>query len=429
MKLSTRIIPAAAALALAAGATAQETTFSVSVGATHSDNIGRVGVNEQSDTIAEAGLQLGLAREGRLETDVSVDLQYLTYLDDTFDDELVGGLSGRLNFAFVPDRFMWIVEDDFGQSFIDPRDIETPANRQNLNVFSTGPTVVLPLGTRTELSISGRWTDVNYEESDLDSERLVGTLALSRAMGDTSSLSLNASSQRVEFDAAPPNSDYDLHSVWLGYRARGVRTTLALSGGVSSLHDFGDSSDGPLFDLTLTREVGARSSLSVNAGTRFYDAADSFVRDRGLQDIVTGNEDAVPARDPFQQDYLTVTWTLEGTRTTLELSADWRDEEREVDASFDRESTGLGLELSRRVGARTGVSVFGRRTEDDFNSSGVDYDEWSVGMGLDWSLSDTLALGLRAEHFEGSGDTLAGAGTRDYEENRVTLRFTYSPRN
>ncbi|HEY7739923.1 MAG TPA: hypothetical protein VIB01_04840 [Steroidobacteraceae bacterium] len=429
MKIRTRIIPALAATMLAAAASAQETTFSVSAGATHSDNVGRTAANEQSDTIAEAGMQLGWAHDGRLDADVTVNARYLSYLDDTFDDELVGGLNGRLVYAFLPDRFTWTVEDDFGQSFIDPRDVETPANRQNLNVFSTGPTLILPLGSRTQVSVSGRWSDVNYEESELDSERLLGMVALSRAMSDTSSLSLNLSSQRVEFDASPPNSDYDLHSAWLRYQVRGSRTTIEVSGGMTSLHDFGERSDGPLFDLTLTREVGARSSLFVNIGTRFYDAADSFVRDRGFQDILTGNEDAVPARDPFQQDYANLSWTIEGARSTLELSSDWRDEEREVDATFDRESIGVGLELSRRIGPRTTASVFGRHTSEDFSVSGVDFDEWSAGAGLDWSLSATVALGLRAEHAEGSGDTSAGTGTRDYDENRMTLRFTYSPRN
>jgi uncharacterized protein (PEP-CTERM system associated) len=179
----------------------------------------------------------------------------------------------------------------------------------------------------------------------------------------------------------------------------------------------------------LTREVGTRSSFSLNAGTRFYDAAESFVRDRGLQDIVTGNEDAVPAGDPFQQDYATVRWTLSGARTTLELSADWRDEEREVNAAFDRETLGFGVDLSRRIGPRTTASLSGRHNSDDFSASGVDFDEWSAGLGLDWRLSGTIALGVRADHFDGSGDTSLGTGLRDFDENRYTLRLTYSPGN
>ena len=122
-------------------------------------------------------------------------------------------------------------------------------------------------------------------------------------------------------------------------------------------------------------------------------------------------------------------WTIAGARTTIEVSSDWRDEEREVDATFDRESFGVGLELSRRVGPRTTLSVYGRHASDDFSVSGVEFDEWSAGLGLDWSLSATVALGMRAVHAEGSGDTTAGIGLRNYDENRLTLRFTYSPRN
>ncbi len=427
MKQNTRIIPAAAALVLAANAVAQETTLPVSAGATHSDNIARVGANEESDTILEAGLQLGFRREGRLDTDVSVDLRYLSYLDETFDDELVGGLSGSFSFAFVPDRFMWVLDNDFGQSFIDPRDVETPDNRQNLNYFTTGPTVVLPLGSRTNLTISGRWSDVDYEESDLDNQRLMGQVQLAREMSDSSSLSLDLSSQRVEFDQSPPNSDYDLHTLALVYRASSARTTLAVSGGMTSLHDFGDSSDGPLLDVMVTREVGARSRLTLNVGTRFFDSAESFRRDRELLDIEIGNESAVPAGDAFQQEYASLGWELTGSRTSLRLAADWRDEDREVDSEFDRESRGLDTSVSRRVGSRTTASLFGRYVTEEFSNGGVDFDEWSAGVGLDWSLSGSVVVGLRAEHIEGSGDTSAGAGTRDYEENRYTLRFEYSP--
>ena len=161
MNLHRTLLSTVAVLAVAGNVAAQETRFSVSAGVTHTDNVGRVSANEESELIPEAGLQLWFTRAGRLDADLAMDLRYLTYVDDTFDDELLGGLDGRLSFAFVPDRFMWVVEDNFGQSFIDPQAIETPGNRQNFNYFSTGPTLVLPLGTRMDLSISGRWSDVD----------------------------------------------------------------------------------------------------------------------------------------------------------------------------------------------------------------------------------------------------------------------------
>lgn len=427
MKIQRTLIWMFVSLAISGPASAQETRFAVSAGVAYSDNIERVATDRQSEVIPEAGLQLGITREGRLDVDLTADLQYRTYTDDTYDDELIGGLDGRLSYAFVPDRFEWVVENNFGQSFIDPRSVETPDNRQNLNYFTTGPTITLALGSRTELALSGRWSDVDYEDSELDSQRVAGVVQLNRAMSDASSLAFEVSSQRVEFDQSPPNSDYDLHTVSAAYRIRGARTTLALTGGVTSLHDFGETSDGPLADVTLTRELGARSTLTLTAGTRFYDAADSFRFERGFEDIVLGNEDVVPAQDTFQQDYAFVSWDVEGTRTTLRLSADWRNEDREVESDLDRTTFGAGLYLSRRIGPRTSASLFGRYANDDYELGGEEFDEWSAGLGLDWNLSESVIAGLRAERFEGNGDTSAGADTREYHENRVTLSFTYSP--
>lgn len=426
MTIQRAVLSIVAVLAVSAPVAAQETGFSVSAGVSYTDNIGRVSVDEQSEVIPEAGLQLNIAREGRLDADLAADLLYRSYTDNTYDDELLGGFDGRVSYAFVPDRFEWVIENNFGQSFIEPRNVETPDNRQNLNYFSTGPTFTLALGSRTNLAISGRWSDVNYEASDFDSERLMGQLELNRAMSDTSSLAFSLSSQRVEFDQSPPNSDYDLHSASVAYRTRGTRTTLAVTGGVTSLHDSGESSKGPLVDVTLTRELGARSTLTLNAGTRFYDAADSFRRERGIEDIVLGNEDVIPAQDAFQQDYAFVNWDLEGTRTSLRLSADWRNEDREVESDLDRKTFGAGLGLTRRIGPRTSASLFGGYTHEDYNTSTEKFREWSAGLGFDWNLSESVAVGLRAERFDGSGDTLAGEDTRDYEENRYTVRFTYS---
>ncbi|MGQ0384056.1 MAG: hypothetical protein ACT4UP_05140 [Gammaproteobacteria bacterium] len=414
---------------LAAAAAAQETHFSISVGATYSDNVGRTGAGEEDEVMPEAGMQFSIQRTGRLTTDVAMDLQYRTYSDDAFDDELLGGVDGSLVYDFVPGRFSWSVQDNFGQSFIDRQAVETPDNRQNLNYFTTGPRITLPLGARTELTLSGTWSQIAYEESNFDNERLGGQLSLSRSLSDTSSLSVNASTQSVEFDEVPPNTDYDLHSAFLAWEASGARTTLSLQGGITRLRNFGDNTDGPLADLALTRKIGARSTLTLNAGTRLFDTADAFRHDRGLGGIGLGNEDVVASQDPFQQDYLTVNWSIEGARTSLQLGADWRSEDRETVTALDRKHVGAHAGVSRRIGPRLTASLNADYRDEAFDTNDVDFDEWSAGVGLDWSLSSAIGIALRAAHHEGSGDTSAGTGLRDFAENRYTLRLTYSAGN
>jgi uncharacterized protein (PEP-CTERM system associated) len=193
------------------------------------------------------------------------------------------------------------------------------------------------------------------------------------------------------------------------------------------LHDLDETFDGPLFHVSLTREMTARSTLSLDAGTELNDSAEMLRRDRGISGLSVGSEDAIASSDPFQQDYATVAWALEGERTTLRLSADWRREDHEVDVSLDRTSIGAGLSLSRRISPRLTATLDGTYDMEDFDVSGVDFDEWSAGAGFDWNFSENYSVSIRAEHYDGSGDTSTGSGLRDYEENTYSLRFAYSP--
>lgn len=422
----------AAAVGFQGEALAQESgnlRFSVSAGVTHSDNIHRTPTDEQSDTSVEAGLQLGLEREGgRLQSRIETDAQYRTYLDDTYDDELVGGLDASLTYWFVPERFAWVLEDNFGQTFIDPRQVETPANRQNTNYLSTGPDFVFDFGDRTRLSLQGRWSDASYEESTTDNQRVSGTVGLLRRLGLHTSASLNGTTESVEYDEGSANADYDRHSAYVGFDARGARTTLNVEAGYTRVKASSDSSDAPLLRLTLTRELTARSSFTLTAGKELTDSAESFRRDRGIRGVTVGNEDAVVSRDPYESDYASLAWNLTGSRSTLLLGADWRREDHESTDTLNRDSIGASAALSRRLSPKLTAILDGRWTREDFDESGVDFDEWSASLGFGWDVSRSLAVNLRGEHVDGSGDTIAGPGLRDFTENRATLSLRFTPR-
>lgn len=421
---------ACAMLLLPAGiAGAQEVDLEFSVGGYHSDNVGRTSVDEQSDTVGEAGLRLGIARdEGRLTADVSADLRYRKYFDDSYDDELMGGLDGTLTYWFLPERFSWVVQDNFGKALIDPRAVETPDNRQNANYFSTGPDFRLPLGDRTEVLLSGRWSDASFDESEVDSQRLTANVGLLRHLSTSSSISLNAMAERVEFDDVIFNSNYDRQSAFLGYDTRGARTTVNLQAGYTAMHDFGDTVDGPLFAVTVARELSPRSTLTLNAGTNLTDSADAMRRDQGITGVSVEGDIGIVSSDPFQSDYASIDLALEGVRTSVDLGAHWRTEDHERETALNRDSIGAAVTLTRRFSQTLSMSLYGGWTSEDFADSDVDFDEWSYGAGLDWAFSRHFGLTLRADRFDGSGDTPLGADQRDYTENRIALNFNYTPR-
>ena len=428
-----KLMAAFVLLALATGAehaVAQEAQFAVSVGATHSDNIGRAADDQVSDTTATAGLVLGIERQGsRLDADVAADVQWRNYLDDTYGDEVVGGLAGTLVFALVPDRFTWTIQDNFGQTLVDPRFAETPDNRQNTNFFTTGPDLFVPLGERTRLELSARWSDVAYEDSQADNQRYLGAIGLVRALGPGSMLGLNGTFERIEYDDSTTvlDVDYDRVSGYASYSVEGARTGLEVRAGYTTVDGALRSYDAPLFGLTLTRQVGARSTLEFNAGTNLTDSADVFTRDQMLGGVDAGTGGVIVSQDPLQSDYVSLGLAVEGARTTLNLGVDWTKDEQENLTEFDRERLGGSVVVARQMTQRLTARLFGGYATEEIEQ-GADFDEWVVGLGLEWALTDTLALTLQADRNEGAGETGVGSASRDYTENRVSLAISYSPR-
>ncbi|MGE0581089.1 MAG: hypothetical protein AB7P31_02955 [Steroidobacteraceae bacterium] len=409
---------------------AQDVDFGLSIGAYHSDNIRRTGLAEESQTVGELGMRLGWKREaGRLNANVNADLAYREYFDDAYDSDLQGGFDGALTYWFLPERLSWTFQDNYARALIDPRNVDTPDNQQNANYFTTGPDLRLAVGDRTSVLIGGRWSDAYFEEATAaGNQRLTGTLGVERRLNERSTLSLNGTAERVEFDEDALSSDYDRQSAYVQYATQGARTTLSLRAGGSALHDFGDTTQGPLVDLAIGRQITARSTLTVNAGTELTDSAEAMRREQSIGGVGLEGGNPIVSNDQFQSDYLSIAWALAGARTTLNLAANVRSEDYERDATLNRDSIGATGTLVRRLGARLSWRVFGGWTTQDFNRSDVKFDEWNVGTGFDWLLTETVGVVVTGERFEGSGDSLGGGNGRDYTENRVTVRLTYTPR-
>jgi hypothetical protein len=401
---------------------------SLTAGATYSDNAGRTDTNEESETILELGVVFGADYEReRLTADVAADLQFRSHQYRDFGSGVDGGLQGMLTYALMRDRLLWVIEDNFAQALIDSRNVATPDNTQDLNYLSTGPDIRLPLGTRTGVLLQGRWSNVSYEAGDYGNERLLGVVGLMRQLGDTSTVSLHGSTEHVEYTDLAAASDYIIRSAYLMLQAEGARTTLNLRAGLSELREQQESSGGVLIGLEVMRRMSARSVFSVHAGRSFGDSADALRRDQGIRGVAIGDRPAAVASDPLRADHLTLAWDNNGARSGVHLSANWRREAHQRDTTLDRRHLNGELQLTRRFSPRLGIAFNTGYTREEFQTAAIDFDEWGAGLSMTWSWNPALNLQMGWEHLVGSGDTVLGAGTRDYRENRLTLRLGYNP--
>ena len=171
MKIRHSNLLLASALLLACGMqslAAAELEAEVRAGVGVSDNIARTSTLEIEETITTVGFEFAATEQTRrLDLNIRSNVDYLNYVDDTFDAEWVGGLDGYANFSLIDERLSWDIRDNFGQQLLDPLEAARPGNRENVNFFTTGPTLTLSPGGRTPMVLDARYSRVGYEERPL----------------------------------------------------------------------------------------------------------------------------------------------------------------------------------------------------------------------------------------------------------------------
>ncbi len=415
-------LPLTAAL-MAAAQPAGATTpgYLISLGVGTSDNIRRVPTDEESETLAIAGLQLDWReRTARTETDVLGDLAYVDYLQNTFGSEVVGNASGRFSYAIAPERLLWSVSDNFGQGRIDPLSASSPENRENINYFSTGPDLALPFGSTLQLLASGRYSKVAYQETPLDSDRYSGLVGLEHKLSAASSVSLNASRDSIRFDDTNLNPDYDRDSAYARYKVDGRRTSIALDAGYSRIdRTVGENSDGVLFRLEVSRRISASSYLAASAGHEFSDAADAFRLSQTLTGGGLDTQSTVQTSSPFTNKYYTLGWNFARNRTGANLTASRFEESYSDNTLLDRKRTLLSGQLTRNLTPVLEAALAAAYSKEDYTNVGADAKESTAGVQLNWRAGRYLTISARYQYAHRTSN-LPGTG---FSENRTWLQF------
>lgn len=393
-------------------------------GGTWSDNIGRETANEDNGTLVQTGLLLDYKEQTRrFDASVDANAAYEHYSDNTFDDDVIGGVAGALEFRVAPERFNWIVQENFGQITTDPFAADTPDNRENVNFFTTGPDLTFRFGNALSLLLGGRYSISSYEESELDGDRYSETLALIRRLSSASALSLNATADQIKFDNTAVNENYDRYLGFLRYDNKGSRTALAVDLGYTAIDNGEETSDGVLARVSLVRRVSASSTLAFGAATQFSDASDLFRDSQNQQGVELSGESVVGSSDPFESRLVSLNWNFERNRTSFGVGVQYSEEDYENIATNDRTLTTYNVSFGRKLSPTVAVRLLGTYEREHFERVDFDDDELRANASISKNLGRTLQV--RLQYSLNDRDS-SSVGTK-YKENRVSLFVSWSP--
>ncbi len=416
-----------AALAAAAGAVHaadDSSVFTLGLGAEYSDNISRVATDQESDTIVTASLASDLSRTTtRFDLGFASDLAYDYYTGDTYEAELRGNALLDFEGQIVRNRLSWYVEDSFGQLQLAAAQPDTPANRENINVLTTGPRFTQPIGSRSRFILTGIYEIEDYEESPLDATVTGGDLSFRHDLSPRQYLELTASKRETRYDDDVAFGDYDVDEYYLTWSATGAKTTLTLTAGQTQTTGEGLDDDSALFAIDAERQVGKHGSLMLTGRSQKVNTADAFrVEQGGPLDLDAGTQSIVAVGEPFDFDFLEIGYDLGGSRVSASVRLNTERDRYEITTTNDRDRDALELGVQWQASPMWAYGFGLEYARENYLVTNARFKELTYTLEARARLSRALALSFGGTLMDRSG----AVGTNVYDETRFRIMLTYT---
>ena len=410
---------------LANGQSQFEAEFRAGLGG--SDNLQRVGNGDSGDTIATGGFTFAWLQEtARAEIELRSEFDYLEYLDDTFSSEWIGGLTALFDFTLIEDRLSWSLEDNFGQLAVSPFEAISPDNRQDLNFLTTGPTLSLLGGSRNELDLDFRYSNIDYEILDSDHERTSGNLRLGRVLNRDNVVSLNLGNERIEFDEEALFPPIDIRLAFLRFERVRSRSRFTLDLGYNEAETGGTEDDGFLARFEWAIEPATTRSLVFSGGSEFSNQADLFRLGQAGAANLTTTAPLVDTNEPFLNNYFSTELSLRRARYETVAGLRWSQEDYKSGLNLDRDIGRAFLNIRRDVTRTLFVGAEGSVEIIDYRYLDQKEDNTAAGLEFGYRITEYLSLSLQYRYFD--REVTAPALGVSFTENRGFIVLAHRPR-
>ncbi|MEO7063762.1 MAG: hypothetical protein ABI082_08350 [Dokdonella sp.] len=422
-----RIAGLTLALTAATQATALDIDYTLGIGIEHSNNINLTATDPISQNILEPTLNFSATQLGSdVQANVGGTVLYRDFLGGAFSDQVLGLLSGKVNWSVLPQRLDLTVEDYAGVQPVNVLASNTPGNQQQTNVFAVGPTFHFLLGGTLHGQAELRYIDSYAQKTDeFNSQRGSAALRVLEDINPTDQLSANLQAQHIDFTTAAGGPNYDHYDLFGRYLSKLANLDLDVSLGWSQL-DFGGgmpSASAPLARANVAWRMTPRSTVTVGAARVYSDAVEDMLlvpSPAGIgSSIVTGN--AVIGSQVFLERRLQATYAFVDTRVSLSVTPLYRNLDYINDPRQNQTAHGADFQLGYRISEPLTLSLQATGETSNYETSNRTDKLFGVGLNLagqwtsHWGWNATLARNRRTSTELNQG----------YQENKIYFGVQY----
>lgn len=410
---------------------AGELAYGVGYVGEYSDNIGRTSSNPKQEWINSAIVGIAYRENGpALAAHVLAQAEYRDYKHNIYRDESLYDVDASLLWWISPQRLNWVLIDRYEQITRDITSPDTPDNRINSNVLSTGPEFLVRFGQVNTLVLGLRYGNASYSDAALNNHRYGASARWRYTVNTRMTYSLNYEAEQVRYEDDIRYSNLTRHDVFARMDMRQARTNFQLDLGTTRIErEQTGETDGYLGRLTWSQQLTSASSVGILLAGEYLDAGTVLLSTATGSTPTSGSPSTSPVPSEATNDYFYTKRTeLYYTRNDYAFALNARAYYRDIDYEFaaqDRQEGGGQLEISYNPFSLFGVTVYGNHLDVKYQSSTREDRDNEAGLRFRHRLSRHLSTTLEGRRiWRYSTDAF-----QEYIDNRVifTLLYASSP--
>jgi hypothetical protein len=335
---------------------AWEINYSVDMAFGYSDNVNQVPENPSGSAILIPRLNFDFHEQGAsLDARAAGQVEYRTYSSSDANNEFRGQVSALANWIIFPRRLSFDFEEYAGVEPVSVLAPNSPANTQQTNVFTLGPTFNFRIAQTLNGEADLRYTNTSASQSkEFDSNRGLAALRAVKDLSTLDKLSFSVEYQTINFTDPTGGPNYDRYDAYLRYEKKLTELDIDLLGGYTWLDFSGHPNDsGPLARAAVTWHATPSNAFTFSALRRFADASQDITIDPTLLvQSITGGGILVGSTPVDSNVYLErrvdFRWDWQNARWHTYVGPYYKKLDYVIDPTLDQKTHGAGAGVSYR---------------------------------------------------------------------------------
>ena len=366
-----------------------------------------------------------IENSANLVANLNASVSTLTYKNDpsqnTIDNDLI------LNALWIvnPRRFEWLVSDVYTQTLIEPLQSDTQSNRQNTNIFTTGPNYYWRLSSQHNINFEARFQNTYLDFTGGDSDRLSTALGWVYRLNSSLSSSLNAVHAKLDYKD-PTHSDYMNSDLFVRVVHERGRNNFTAEAGISNF-DFESQDDiqGYRYLLSLQNQRTTNSDVLLVYSHSITDEATEL--STAAQDTIPGS--ALPTSvgtDVFTEDNINIRYNRTTNRFGLIAEIEEIKRDYVIQNELDIHSFRTSIQPTINFSQTASLNLEAMQTKTIYENSSPGREDVDTTYILRYN--NNITRNIRWSLSVETEQRKSTVSLNNYKDNRVLLTLSYVSR-